>query len=81
MTHNWARGLGVLGAVVAGCVLLFKWLPTAFVPQEDQGYVFVGYFLPDSASLGRTHAVGDQARTIVASTPRWPTWRRWTATA
>ncbi|MFO1392380.1 MAG: multidrug efflux RND transporter permease subunit [Steroidobacteraceae bacterium] len=69
VTHNWARGLMVLGAVVAGCVLLFKWLPTSFVPQEDQGYVFVGYFLPDSASLDRTHAVGDQAQKLVAKHP------------
>ena len=36
-------------------------LPGAFIPQEDQGYIFVAYFLPDSASLDRTGAVGHQA--------------------
>jgi len=55
--------------VVAGCVALFKVLPTGFVPQEDQGYLFVGYFLPDSASLDRTHAVGAQAAAIVGKHP------------
>jgi multidrug efflux pump len=40
---------------------LFKVLPGAFVPQEDQGYLFTAYFLPDSASLDRTHAVGARA--------------------
>jgi multidrug efflux pump len=68
-THNWARGLIVFAVVVAGCVALFKLLPTAFVPQEDQGYLFVGYFLPDSASLDRTHAVGAQAAAIVGKHP------------
>ena len=61
VTRSWARGLVVFAVVVLGCVGLFKLLPTAFVPQEDQGYLFVGYFLPDSASLDRTNAVGAQA--------------------
>ena len=39
-------------------------LPTAFVPQEDQGYIFVAYFLPDSASLDRTGDVGSAAAEI-----------------
>jgi multidrug efflux pump len=69
VTHSWARGLVAFAVVVLGCVGLFKMLPTAFVPQEDQGYVFVGYFLPDSASLDRTNAVGAQAAAIVAKHP------------
>ena len=58
-----------LALVVAGCVWLFKVLPTAFVPQEDQGYIFVPYFLPDSASLSRTNAVGSQAAAIMRAHP------------
>jgi multidrug efflux pump len=69
VTHNWVRGLAVFVVVVAGCVGLFKVLPTAFVPQEDQGYLFVGYFLPDSASLDRTNAVGSEAAAIVSKHP------------
>ena len=69
VTHNWVRGLVVFAVVVAGCVALFKVLPTGFVPQEDQGYLFVGYFLPDSASLDRTHAVGAEAAAIVGKHP------------
>ncbi len=57
-------------------------LPTAFVPQEDQGYLFAAYFLPDSASLDRTSAVGRQAAEVdAARTPRSRTSRRSTATA
>jgi len=55
--------------VIAGCIWLFKALPTAFVPQEDQGYIFVAYFLPDSASLDRTHELGAQAAAIVGKHP------------
>jgi multidrug efflux pump len=69
VTRSWARGLVVFAVVVLGCVGLFKLLPTAFVPQEDQGYLFVGYFLPDSASLDRTNAVGAQAAAVVGRHP------------
>ena len=65
----WFPGFLVLALVVAGCVWLFKILPTAFVPQEDQGYIFVPYFLPDSASLSRTNAVGSQAAAIMRANP------------
>jgi multidrug efflux pump len=52
---------GLLALAVVGVILFFKVLPTSFVPQEDQGYIFVPYFLPDSASLDRTNAVGSKA--------------------
>ena len=59
--HRWVLSLGIFGGVILGSVILFKVLPGAFIPQEDQGYIFVAYFLPDSASLDRTGAVGRQA--------------------
>jgi len=65
VTTSWPLGLAVFAVVVGGCVWFFKTLPTAFVPQEDQGYIYVAYFLPDSASLDRTHAVGAEAAAIV----------------
>jgi multidrug efflux pump len=55
----------IFAAVIVGSVLLFRVLPTAFVPQEDQGYIFVPYFLPDAASLDRTGDVGKQAAAII----------------
>jgi multidrug efflux pump len=63
--HGWPIALGVFALVVVGCLVLFRVLPTAFVPQEDQGYLFVPYFLPDSASLDRTGAVGSRAAAIM----------------
>ena len=36
-------------------------LPTAFIPNDDQGYLMIAVQLPDGASLGRTHG-GARAR-------------------
>jgi multidrug efflux pump len=67
--RHYLMGLAVFAAVVAGTVFLFKLLPTGFVPQEDQGYVYVAYFLPDSACLDRTGDVGSAAAAIVRRHP------------
>lgn len=57
-------------AFLIGLMLfLFKAWPTAFVPQEDQGYLFVPYFLPDAASLDRTQALGKKAADYMRSNP------------
>jgi multidrug efflux pump len=59
--RHWLPALAVFIAVTAGAGFLFKIWPTSFVPQEDQGYLFVPYLLPDGASLDRTEAVGKKA--------------------
>jgi multidrug efflux pump len=66
---HWLLALGAFALVIAGCVVLFKALPTGFVPQEDQGYIFTAYLLPDSASLDRTHAVGAAAADAIRRHP------------
>src|SRR6266550_1734757 len=44
-------------------------LPTAFIPNEDQGYLMVAAQLPDGAALGRTTASLDQATKLALDTP------------
>ncbi len=44
-------------------------LPTAFIPNEDQGYMLVGLQLPDGASLERTNAAMEQVSKIAMATP------------
>ncbi len=66
---GWRVALVVFALVIVACVALFRLLPTAFVPQEDQGYLFVAYFLPDSASLDRTGEVGRQAADVMRENP------------
>jgi HAE1 family hydrophobic/amphiphilic exporter-1 len=47
----------------------FGWtLPIGFVPDEDQGYLFVNVQLPDAASMERTDAVCKQVEAILAET-------------
>ncbi len=44
-------------------------LPTAFIPNEDQGYLMIGVQLPDGASLERTGATLDQVSKIAMAKP------------
>ena len=62
-------GLALFAGVVAIVILLFKLVPGSFVPQEDQGYLFIGNVLPDAASKERTTAVSDKAVQLARSHP------------
>jgi HAE1 family hydrophobic/amphiphilic exporter-1 len=44
-------------------------LPTAFIPNEDQGYGLIAVQLPDGASLARTEMTLDQAARIGREQP------------
>jgi len=44
-------------------------LPSSFLPDEDQGYVYVNMDLPNAASLERTSAAATQVEQILANTP------------
>lgn len=56
--------------LIAGtAILLGVRLPTAFLPEEDQGYAFVAAQLPLAASLERTDAVCKQIEEVLRQTP------------
>ena len=59
----------MLAAILAVALLLGARLPTAFIPEEDQGYVYVVAQLPYAASLERTDAVCKKIEDILAKTP------------
>jgi len=60
----------VLLAVAGGAAwLLGKHLPTSFLPDEDQGYLYINMQLPNAASLGRTSAAARQVEKVLANTP------------
>ena len=44
-------------------------LPTSFLPDEDQGYVYVALQLPDASSLQRTDALASKVEEILRNTP------------
>jgi hydrophobic/amphiphilic exporter-1 (mainly G- bacteria), HAE1 family len=57
-------------AVVAVCtVLLGKSLPTSFLPDEDQGYLYVAMVLPDASSLQRSDLAAKKVEDVLLKTP------------
>jgi HAE1 family hydrophobic/amphiphilic exporter-1 len=79
-THSYVRLSGVLirksalalvALVVFGGAGLFfgSRVPSSFLPDEDQGYVYVNMQLPNAASLERTAAASRQVEAILANTP------------
>jgi len=49
--------------------LFAKRLPSSFLPDEDQGYVYVSLQLPVASSMERTSQAAAQVEKILASTP------------
>ncbi len=61
-------GVAVVAVLLASAGL-FRAVPSAFVPPEDQGFLFVDVQLPDAASFERTDAVLEQVTNIVLKDP------------
>lgn len=62
-----------VGVLVTVIFIATGWLtakvPTAFIPGEDQGYVFLDVQLPDAASSVRTQALLDKITPIIKQDP------------
>jgi len=50
-------------------VFVYQRVPTGFIPQEDQGYLFVIVQAPPGSSLTYTTALADRAEAILATNP------------
>ena len=55
--------------LTVGAGLLGKVVPGGFIPEEDMGYFFVNYQLPDAASLQRSDAVAKKIEAIIINHP------------
>jgi HAE1 family hydrophobic/amphiphilic exporter-1 len=64
-------GVVMVLLVVAGVAAWFfsRHLPSSFLPDEDQGYLYINMQLPNSASMGRTSAAAKQVEDVLAKTP------------
>jgi hydrophobic/amphiphilic exporter-1 (mainly G- bacteria), HAE1 family len=64
-------GLAVAALLLFGVVAVFfgAKLPSGFLPDEDQGYVYINLQLPNSASLERTQQAAHEIENILANTP------------
>ena len=79
VTDGYVRWCGVLIhkigfslIILLGFTFLAGWfgmkLPTSFLPDEDQGYVFVALQLPDASSLQRTSLTAKKVEDILLKT-------------
>lgn len=66
---NKTVSAAVFGVSIIGSWWMFQTIPTSFVPQEDQGYLFGVYMLPDASSLDRTANVGRKVEQIFLDQP------------
>src|ERR1700736_4963213 len=64
-----AVALAVLVVLSVAAGFFGSRLPSSFLPDEDQGYVYINMDLPNAASLERTSAAASQVEEILANTP------------
>ncbi len=64
-----AFSLILLLLFAVGAVLFGSRLPDAFLPEEDQGYVYIALQLPNAASLERTDEAARKIENILATVP------------
>lgn len=69
LVHFSVIGLVMVAAAAAAVFGLAKITPTGFVPEDDQGAIFVVAQLPGGASLGRTSEVVREAEAIIKDDP------------
>jgi HAE1 family hydrophobic/amphiphilic exporter-1 len=69
MIRKSVLALGVLAACGLAGVFFGSRVPSSFLPDEDQGYVYINMDLPNAASLERTSAAARQVEEILANTP------------
>jgi HAE1 family hydrophobic/amphiphilic exporter-1 len=74
---NWSRlairkavlSFSLLAVLAVGAGFFGSRLPSSFLPEEDQGYVFLALQLPDAASLERTDKVCREIEDFLSKTP------------
>src|SRR4051794_376011 len=69
LVHKSGFTMLVLALVTVFAVFLGGRLPSGFIPQEDQGYMFVALQLPDASSLQRTDAAAQKITDAMLHTP------------
>jgi HAE1 family hydrophobic/amphiphilic exporter-1 len=76
--YVWGAGVLIRKAAIAFALLLAcgalaaffgTRLPSSFLPDEDQGYMFLNLQLPSASSLQRTEATAREIENLLAKTP------------
>ncbi len=74
---NWSRvairkaalSFALLAVLAVGAGLFGSRLPSGFLPEEDQGYVYLALQLPDASSLERTDQAAHKIENILSKIP------------
>jgi HAE1 family hydrophobic/amphiphilic exporter-1 len=69
LVHKSAVTMLVLAGIAAAAVWVGSRLPSGFIPQEDQGYLYAALQLPDAASLQRTDQAALDVSRALLKTP------------
>ncbi len=56
--------------LTVGAAFFGKLVPGGFIPEEDMGYFFVNYQLPDAASLQRSDVIAEKVESILLKDER-----------
>lgn len=67
-----SRKIGMMALLLtsfAGLWVCFRYVPSSFVPNEDQGTIYINIQLPPASTLERTALVADQVDSIVGRHP------------
>ncbi|MFC3710951.1 multidrug efflux RND transporter permease subunit [Sphingoaurantiacus capsulatus] len=70
MIHKPARWMVIYGLVVGVVALMFTSIPTAFLPEEDQGYAVAVVQAPAGATQARTKEVVERAEKFWLEQPQ-----------
>ncbi|MEI6682576.1 MAG: multidrug efflux RND transporter permease subunit [Bacteroidota bacterium] len=65
-THHISRPVMFLGIITILMLVVMKFLPSGFIPSEDQGYFFVNVSCPKAYSLQKTDEVMKQIEQILS---------------
>ena len=69
LIHKSGVAFLILLLLVGGAYLFGKNVPSSFLPDEDQGFMYVGLQLPPASSLQRTSAASREVEDILMKTP------------
>ena len=69
LIHKCVLAVVVLLLFGLAAVFFGRELPSGFLPDEDQGYVFINLQLPLAASVQRTDQAAREVEAILAKTP------------
>jgi hydrophobe/amphiphile efflux-1 (HAE1) family protein len=69
LVRKSAIALVLLAAFAAAAGWFGSKIPSSFLPDEDQGYLYINLQLPSAASLQRTDAVARKIESALANTP------------